>query len=98
MACAAPFARCREKRPSEILIPVKRVFDVALAALAATVLAIPMIVIALLVRVTSSGPAIYWSDRIGANNRVFRMPKFRTMRVGTPPVATHLLRNPVVHL
>jgi O-antigen biosynthesis protein WbqP len=58
----------------------------------------PMILIAVLVRVTSTGPALYWSDRVGRNNRIFRMPKFRSMRVGTPAVATHLLTDPKARL
>lgn len=51
-----------------------------------------------MVRLTSPGPALYWSDRVGLRNSIFRMPKFRSMRVGTPPVATHLLISPQVHL
>lgn len=58
------------------------------------VLLIPFIIVALLVKATSSGPALYWSDRVGRHNRLFRMPKFRTMRVDTPAVATHLLTDP----
>ena len=77
---------------------MKRLFDLALAILAALVLAVPFALVAALVRLTSSGPALYWSDRVGWQNRIFRMPKFRTMRVGTPAVATHLLQNPSAHL
>lgn len=62
------------------------------------VLALPILVVAMLVRLTSAGPALYWSDRVGAHNRIFRMPKFRTMRIGTPAVATHLLSNPDAYL
>ncbi|MBL8369501.1 MAG: sugar transferase, partial [Candidatus Accumulibacter sp.] len=58
----------------------KRSFDVLLSILAALVLVLPVVVIALLVRLTSPGPALYWSDRVGKGNRVFRMPKFRSMR------------------
>lgn len=61
---------------------------------AAVLLAIPFLLLAILVRLTSAGPVIYWSDRVGANNRIFRMPKFRSMRIDTPAVATHLLQNP----
>jgi O-antigen biosynthesis protein WbqP len=57
-----------------------------------------MILIALLVKLTSKGPALYWSDRVGVNNEIFKMPKFRTMRTGTPAVATHLLKNPGAYL
>lgn len=71
----------------------KRVFDLGLALLLAVVLAMPICVIAMLVRLTSPGPALYWSDRVGRNNRIFRMPKFRSMRIDTPVVATHLLQN-----
>ena len=76
----------------------KRSFDLLLSIVAALALALPIIVIALLVRLTSPGPALYWSDRVGKGNRVFRMPKFRSMRVGTPVVATHLLQDPKAHL
>ena len=55
-------------------------------------------IVALLVQVTSSGSILYWSDRVGRNNRIFSMPKFRSMRIGTPEVATHLLLNPSAHL
>lgn len=73
---------------------MKRLFDLILAGLATMILALPIIVVALLVKLTSKGPAIYWSDRVGRENKIFRMPKFRTMRVDTPAVATHLLQNP----
>jgi len=73
---------------------MKRLFDLMLAALAGCILAVPVLVIAVLVRLTSKGPALYWSDRVGRNNIIFKMPKFRSMRVGTPAVATHLLSNP----
>jgi O-antigen biosynthesis protein WbqP len=77
---------------------MKRAFDLALALIAAPILVLPLLVVALAVRMTSRGPVLYWSDRIGSNNQVFRMPKFRTMRVGTPAVATHMLTNPSAHL
>ena len=77
---------------------MKRLFDLALGLCAALVLALPILLVALLVRLTSPGPALYWSDRVGKGNRIFRMPKFRSMRVGTPEVATHLLQDPVPHL
>ncbi len=73
---------------------VKRLFDLLLAFAAAVVLALPVLLIAVLVRLTSTGPALYWSDRVGRYNKVFKMPKFRSMRVGTPAVATHLLADP----
>jgi len=77
---------------------MKRLFDFLLASLTMTLLALPMLVIALLIRLTSPGPALYWSNRIGAGNRIFRMPKFRTMRTDTPAVATHLLADPAAYL
>lgn len=70
---------------------VKRLFDIALALLACVVLMVPIAAVALAVRLTSHGPALYWSDRVGQYNRIFKMPKFRSMRVDTPAVATHLL-------
>lgn len=73
---------------------MKRFFDFASSAVALCIFLLPIAIVALLVRVTSPGPVIYWSDRVGRNNRIFRMPKFRTMRVGTPAVATHLLSDP----
>lgn len=66
--------------------------------IATSLLAIPILLVALLVKLTSPGPALYWSDRVGRRNVIFRMPKFRSMRVGTPAVATHLLTNPDAHL
>ena len=57
-------------------------------------LALPIALIALAIRLTSAGPAVYWSNRVGRNNKIFRMPKFRSMRTDTPAVATHLLQNP----
>lgn len=77
---------------------MKRVFDLCLGLLAAVVLLLPITVVAVLVRLTSPGPALYWSDRVGRNNLIFKMPKFRSMRVGTPAVATHLLADPRSHL
>ncbi len=77
---------------------MKRAADFVLALAAAVVLAIPIAVIAALVRLTSHGPALYWSDRIGRRNRLFRMPKFRTMRVDTPALPTHLLLDAHAYL
>jgi len=77
---------------------VKRAFDLLLAVSAAFLLAPPVALTALAVRLTSPGPALYWSDRVGRSNRIFRMPKFRSMQVGTPAVATHLLTNATSHL
>lgn len=72
---------------------MKRFLDFSLALLASFILAVPIIVVAFLVRTTSKGPVLYWSDRVGRDNRIFKMPKFRSMQVETPAVATHLLRN-----
>ncbi len=77
---------------------MKRSFDILLALAAAVVFALPMLLLALAVRLSSRGPALYWSDRVGQQNRLFRMPKFRTMKVDTPAVATHLLPNPEAHM
>ncbi len=77
---------------------LKRTCDIAGVLLALTVFAIPMAIVALAVRVTSEGPALYWSQRVGRGNRLFSMPKFRTMRTNTPVVATHLLGDAARHL
>jgi O-antigen biosynthesis protein WbqP len=73
---------------------MKRLFDLVLALAAGLVLIVPVLLVALAVRLSSPGPALYWSDRVGRHNRLFRMPKFRSMRVDTPAVATHLLNDP----
>lgn len=77
---------------------MKRIFDLVLALCAAIILTLPIALVAVAVRLTSPGPALYWSNRVGRNNKIFRMPKFRSMRVGTPAVATHLLSDPKAHL
>jgi O-antigen biosynthesis protein WbqP len=77
---------------------MKRIFDLALAVLFAVPLLLPLGLIALAVRLTSPGPILYWSDRVGRNNGSFKMPKFRSMQSGTPVVATHLLSNPDIYL
>ena len=73
---------------------MSRCFDLLIAAVAAFILAAPILVVAVAVRLTSPGPVLYWSSRVGRDNELFRMPKFRTMRVGTPAVASHLLQDP----
>ena len=70
---------------------MKRVFDICFGCLAALILFVPILLVAMAVRLTSKGPSLYWSDRVGRNNVIFKMPKFRSMRVATPEVATHLL-------
>ena len=77
---------------------MKRLFDLVLSVLAVMVLLVPVLLVAIAVRLTSKGPALYWSDRVGRNNETFKMPKFRSMRVGTPAVATHLLVDASSHL
>jgi len=73
---------------------MKRLFDLIIACIALLTLLVPILLIALLVKLTSRGPALYWSDRVGINNTIFKMPKFRSMNVDTPAVATHLLQDP----
>lgn len=73
---------------------VKRLLDLLLALIASVVLSIPILIIVIAVAVTSRGPVIYWSQRVGRDKIIFKMPKFRTMEVGSPEVATHLLLNP----
>ena len=77
---------------------MKRLFDVLLASIAIFLLAVPILLVTVCVWVTSKGPAIYWSQRVGRNNRLFNMPKFRSMRTDTPAVATHLLPDPKAYL
>ena len=77
---------------------MKRFFDLILGLFASVVLLLPVLLVAMAVRLTSKGPALYWSDRVGRNNVIFKMPKFRSMRVGTPAVATHLLADARSHL
>ena len=77
---------------------MKRLFDLFFATLLLVLLALPIILIAILVRLTSKGRSIYWSDRVGKNNVIFKMPKFRTMLIDSPNVATHLLINPEKYL
>ena len=76
----------------------KRIFDLILTLFAMFLLITPILIVALLVRLTSRGPALYWSDRVGRDNEIFRMPKFRSMRVFTPAKATHLLNDPDAYL
>jgi len=73
---------------------MKRIFDFSLAAISLIIFLLPLLVISIAVKASSQGPIFYWSQRVGKNNQLFWMPKFRTMRVNTPTVATHLLDNP----
>jgi O-antigen biosynthesis protein WbqP len=77
---------------------VKRLFDLVLGLILVALLLVPILFLCVLVRLTSPGPALYWSDRIGRHNMTFKMPKLRSMRVGTPALATHLMANPKAHL
>ncbi len=77
---------------------MKRGFDLLLALLGMLIFLLPLIIVALAVRLTSPGPILYWSDRVGRSNRLFKMPKFRSMKIDTPAVATHLLSNPGAYL
>jgi O-antigen biosynthesis protein WbqP len=77
---------------------MKRFFDFFIGVLALVIFAIPMLIIALLIKAESKGPVLYWSDRVGHKNCIFKMPKFRTMKVNTPQVATHLLGAPQQYL
>ena len=73
---------------------MKRLFDLCLALFALLFLLLPILLVAVIVRLTSAGSILYWSDRVGRDNKTFKMPKFRTMRLNTPALATHLLENP----
>ena len=77
---------------------MKKIFDLLLSLCLIMVLAVPIFIIAVLVKLTSNGPVLYWSDRLGMGNKIFKMPKFRTMRIDTPAVATHLLKDPDAYL
>ena len=77
---------------------MKRLFDILLSVALLLLLCIPMAVLAICVRVTSTGPAWFWSDRVGRQNALFRMPKFRTMQLDSPNVASHLITDPKSHL
>ena len=77
---------------------MKRIFDLTMACFLLCCLSVPILVVGLVVKLTSRGPVLYWSDRVGINNSIFRMPKFRTMIVDTPAVATHLMENPDAYL
>ena len=73
---------------------MKRIFDLVITLVACIIFFLPLLIISTLVKITSPGPILYWSDRVGKENKNFLMPKFRTMRIDTPEVATHLLKDP----
>ena len=77
---------------------MKRIFDLFVGIVLFILLVIPMLLISIAIRLSSKGPALFWSDRVGSNNKIFKMPKFRSMLVDTPVVATNLLDNPDVYL
>lgn len=77
---------------------MKRFFDIFTSSALLLLLIVPMMLISIAVRFTSKGPSLYWTDRVGKNNKIFEMPKFRSMLVDTPNVATHLLSNPEEYL
>ena len=77
---------------------MKRIFDLVMAGVVLCFLIVPILLIGLMVKLTSKGPALHWSDRAGINNSIFKMPKFRTMCIDSPAIATHLMKNPKVYL
>ena len=77
---------------------IKRIFDLILAAILVILLGLPMLLIAAFIKLRSRGPAIFWTDRVGRNNVIFRMAKFRTMKINAPQVATHLMKDPGAYL
>jgi O-antigen biosynthesis protein WbqP len=77
---------------------MKRIFDLILAFILIVLFSLPMLVVAVLIKLVSSGPLIFWTDRVGADNRIFKMAKFRTMKLNTPQIATHLMKNPEDYL
>ena len=77
---------------------MKRFFDLIMSMFALMIFLVPGVLVALAVWLTSEGPIIYWSDRVGRNNHLFKMPKFRTMQIDTPTIATHLMINAEQHL
>jgi O-antigen biosynthesis protein WbqP len=79
-------------------VNIKRIFDILMAVILLGLFCIPMLVIASIIKLGSGGSVLYWSDRVGIDNEIFKMPKFRTMRADTPAVATHLLNNPGAYL
>lgn len=77
---------------------MKRAFDLILSLILLAILIIPMLIIAAAIKLSSSGPAIFWTERVGVNNRIFKMAKFRTMKLNAPQVATHLMNNSEIYL
>ncbi len=94
----APERRAEIRLPGPVYAFSKRLFDIFAALVLLVFLGIPMLFTAALIRLTSKGPALYWSDRVGIRNRIFKMPKFRSMRVDAPQLATHLFDKPEQYL
>jgi O-antigen biosynthesis protein WbqP len=94
----APDQNNHSRLPSPPYKFAKRLFDIIAALGLLLILGIPMLLIAAIIRLTSKGPALFWSDRIGIENRIFRMPKFRSMRADAPQLATHLFEKPEQYL
>ena len=80
------------------MLSFKRLFDLFTAVILLVLLSIPMMLIFILILATSNGSAVYWSDRIGKGNKIFKMPKFRSMKIGSPVVATHLIKDADLYL
>jgi len=103
MAVASGAAMAKEIRepahlPGAVYAVSKRLFDFVLALTLIGVFGLPMLLVAAAIRLTSKGPALFWSDRVGINNHIFRMPKFRSMRTDAPQLATHLFQDPAAYL
>jgi O-antigen biosynthesis protein WbqP len=94
----SPVQHAPKANQERVVSYLKRVFDLGFGLLLVPLLCVPMAVIAIEIKLTSRDPILYWSDRVGRSNKIFRMPKFRTMKVNTPEVATHLLASPNAHL
>ena len=77
---------------------MKRIVDLVVGLSTLVVLVVPIVMVAILVKLTSKGSVLYWSDRVGRKNKIFRMPKFRTMQMDTPEMATHLMNTPDTYL
>tara|TARA_B110000008_G_scaffold279902_1_gene329474 strand:+ start:3163 stop:3723 length:561 start_codon:yes stop_codon:yes gene_type:complete len=77
---------------------MKRLFDLILCVILLLILVIPMLLIALSIAISSEGPILYWSNRVGRRNIIFKMPKFRTMKINTPSLPSHLMQNPEEYL
>jgi len=77
---------------------IKRLFDIVLAVFLMILFGLPMLLIAVFIRLRSKGPALFWTNRVGINNKIFKMAKFRTMKVDTPQLATHLMKDPKAYL